>query len=322
MSSLKLAKSSGVRGGAHQFGIKTQTKRDFPSWHFSMLNDQQRNRVIEQAIADLRLAGKTVVEIGTGTGLIALLFARCGAKRVITCEMNRNMSTIARQIIGATPFNSRITVIDKSSTQAIAEGLIEAGPDYIFTETVDCGVVGESFFQISCDIKQLAGPHTKVIPSMIRQVGVVIESQDMADLNRVQDVCGFDLSALNAFSTRTYFPVREQAHDYKVLTTPTVLRCYDYLSERPAIPCIVDVKQDGRAAGVMTWMEIQFGDHVFSNQPGTTSHWHKAFHPFEPSMALRCGQRLALKIEDDGSVAPQLGNSLPFEYSDVRAAQA
>ena len=128
---LKLAKSSGVRGGAHQFGIKTQTKRDFPSWHFSMLNDQQRNRAIERAIADLRLAGKTVVEIGTGTGLIALLFARCGAKRVITCEMNRNMSTIARQIIGATPFNSRITVIDKSSTQAIAEGLIEAGPDYI-----------------------------------------------------------------------------------------------------------------------------------------------------------------------------------------------
>ena len=69
MSSLKFAKSSGVRGGAQQFGIKTQTKRDFPSWHFSMLNDQQRNRAIERAIADLQLAGKTVVEIDTGTFL-------------------------------------------------------------------------------------------------------------------------------------------------------------------------------------------------------------------------------------------------------------
>ena len=36
------------------------------SWHFSMLNDHNRNQVIEQAIKSLDLQNKTVFEIGAG----------------------------------------------------------------------------------------------------------------------------------------------------------------------------------------------------------------------------------------------------------------
>ncbi len=296
----KLPKPTGVGANFRTAGISYISRRDFPTWHYAMLNDEPRNRAIERAIADLPLDGKSVVEIGTGTGLIALLFARHGAERVITCEMNQNLASVARQIVNATPYGDRITVIDKSSTLAIAECLIEVSPDYIFTETLDCGVVGESFFDIARDIQFLAGPNTQVLPGEIRQIGVVIQSQDMLDLNSVTNVCGFDLSALNAFSTETYFPVREQLHDYDVLSAPTILRRHDYLSNEPATSRVVEVKQDGCASGIMTWMEIEFGNHLFSNEPGTMSHWHKAFHPLVQPMQLQRGQELELTIDDAG----------------------
>ena len=52
----------------------TWTERQFPTWHFSMLNDTTRNAIIENAIRELDLEGKIVFEIGAGTGLVAILF--------------------------------------------------------------------------------------------------------------------------------------------------------------------------------------------------------------------------------------------------------
>ena len=37
-------------------------KRDFPTWHFGMVNDAERNRAIESSIAALDLKGKRVAE--------------------------------------------------------------------------------------------------------------------------------------------------------------------------------------------------------------------------------------------------------------------
>ncbi|NNE23358.1 MAG: protein methyltransferase [Rhizobiales bacterium] len=265
-----------------------------------MLNDDRRNRAIEQCINDLPLAGKTVVEIGTGTGLIALMFARAGAKRIVTCEMNHNLADVARHIIESTEYNDRITIIERNSSDAIAEGLLPTAPDYIFTETVDCGVVGESFFEIAADIQKIAGPRTIVLPGQVRQIGMVVESQQLLDLNSVDDVCGFDLSVLNAFSTPTYFPVHEQLYDYKALTEPALLRQYKYLSNPPAPTVTPAIVNDGLASGIMSWMEIDFGGHLFSNEPGITSHWHKAFHPFDKPIEMSAGQSLQITMDDDG----------------------
>ena len=65
-----------------------------------MVNDHARNRAIERSIAALGVRGKTVVEIGSGTGLIALLFAKHGAARVVGCEMNATLAAAAQKIVG------------------------------------------------------------------------------------------------------------------------------------------------------------------------------------------------------------------------------
>ncbi|KHD28857.1 SAM-dependent methyltransferase [Xenorhabdus nematophila] len=65
--------------------------RSFDSWHFSMLNDNVRTFALESAIKELDLNGKKVFEIGTGAGLTSMMFAKYGAKKILTCEINKQL---------------------------------------------------------------------------------------------------------------------------------------------------------------------------------------------------------------------------------------
>ena len=250
-----------------------------PVWHFAMVNDEARNEAIERSIAALDLAGRTVVEIGAGTGLIALLFARHGAARVVSCEVNPTMAEVAREVVAATPYADRITIVDGSSTDAIRRGRFPCRPDVIFTETLDCGVVGEGFVAIARDIATIAGPRTIVMPARVRQFATLVESERLAGLNRATSACGFDLRALNRFATPTYVPVRTELHGHRVLSEPSLMRTYDYV--RP-VRRQVDRRPGDRAGtvhGVLTWFSADFGAAAVTNAPTSGSHWHQAFHP-------------------------------------------
>ncbi len=164
-----------VKPGDALLDMIRRPRRDFPVWHFAMVNDVPRNQAIEKSIAAMDLAGKTVVEIGSGTGIIALLFAKYGAARVITCEMNSNLAAVAQRIISNTTYAKRITLLNESSRVAISRGQLPHHPDVIFTETLDCGVVGEGFMAIAEDIAAIAGPETDILPRHVRQHARLIE---------------------------------------------------------------------------------------------------------------------------------------------------
>jgi type II protein arginine methyltransferase len=90
--------------------------RDFPAWHFAMLNDHDRNTAIEHMISRLDLRGKVVFEIGTGCGLVALLFAKYGAGHVYSCERNPRLAEIASAVIARTNLGNRITLFKSCSS--------------------------------------------------------------------------------------------------------------------------------------------------------------------------------------------------------------
>lgn len=275
-------------------------KRDFPVWHFAMVNDGPRNIAIESSIAALDLKGKTVVEIGSGTGLIALLFARHGAERVITCEMNANLAAVATRIIDGTGYADRITIINDSSTSAIAKGLLPRAPDVIFTETLDCGVVGEGFDSIANDIQRLAGPETTIMPQAITQSATLIESAALANLNRAGMACGFDLRLLNTFSTRNYFPVHAELHGHANLSAPRTVRSYAYRNCTPEQAVDVRITKSGTVHGVLSWFTADFGAASVSNQPSSGSHWHQAFHPLPDEMRVDAGEVLSVLLDNQG----------------------
>jgi len=281
--------------------------RQFPAWHYRMLNDDARNRAIEAAIAATPVAGKTVFEIGAGAGLIALLFAKYGAARVYTCEVNPHLCQIARRIAGRSDYRDRIEIFDMPSGEVVRRGLLPRAPDIIFTETVDSGVIGEGFFGIARDIKALIGPDTVVMPQRIDQFGGLVQSRDFCDLNSVNDVCGFDLSFLNAFSTPGYLPVPAALYDYVLLSEPDLLRSYDYTAANRPEARPVSVTRSGTAHGVLTWFALRLGAETVTSSISQKSHWRQAFHPFKTPVALEEGETVWTALDDGGVATVEKG---------------
>jgi type I protein arginine methyltransferase len=295
---LRASPSSGEQGIA-----KPATVRDFPAWHFAMLNDHDRNTAIEHMIARLDLGGKVIFEIGTGCGLVALLFAKYGARHVYSCEINQRWAEIAAAVVDRTGFADRITLFRTCSTTVLDRGLLPMRPDIVFTETLDCGVVGEGFHTVARDIRKIADERTLIIPGLVQQFGILVDAPALAKLNRVGTACGFDVSALNIYSTRSYFPVRERLYDYTPLSEPFLIREYSYLEDRPSEACPAQPYRSGVADGVLSWFEARFGDETITNSPGTHGHWHQAYHPFASPVEVTAKEDVRLSIDAQGHVA-------------------
>lgn len=76
-------------------------------WHFRMLNDGERNAAYAAALRVAR--GRTVLDIGTGTGLLAMYAARAGATSVVACDINPIMCRLVCVPIESTYFGPKPT---------------------------------------------------------------------------------------------------------------------------------------------------------------------------------------------------------------------
>lgn len=268
------------------------------------MNDLVRNRAILESIAALDLADKVVFEIGTGAGLTAMYFARSGARHVYTCEMDNQLYEMAVTTIARNGLSDRITVIHKSSTDYIRSEAFDFSPDVIFTETLDCGVVGEGFAAISRDIASIAREDTIILPSEIRQFGFLVNSPDIAAQNCVLDSAELDLSLINEFSTFSYFPVRYQLHRSKTLSPVYEMRRYDYLERScNAATFAMTAYGSGVCHGVLSYFHAKFGASIVSNDVRDTGHWHQAFHPFPKPIQVASGATYSMVLQTDGAVS-------------------
>ena len=283
---------------SHQYG-----KRHFPAWHFSMMNDASRNEAIEGCIRDANVADKIVFEIGTGAGLTAMLFAKHGAKKVITCESDDQMYSIAQRVIIKNQFRSKIDLFHCSSTYFLDSVQADFLPDIIFTETLDCGVIGEGFHSIAQDIQRLTTQNLAIFPESISQYGYMIESTDIYSQNSVNFYCDLDLSSVNAYSTVNYFPVRLSLFETKSLSDTHLINTYSYTKDPEHHNLFsLTAYRSGTCHGILSFFHAFYGNHVVSNDIRDRSHWHQAFHPLNRPICVEAGKIYKFSISQSGFV--------------------
>lgn len=78
-----------------------------PAEHMEFVKNKKRNRAFDRAFARLA-AGKTVLDVGTGSGLLALYATRAGAKKVIAIEKDKRMAEIAHHNFRRSKFSDII----------------------------------------------------------------------------------------------------------------------------------------------------------------------------------------------------------------------
>eukprot|EP00666_Eupelagonemidae_sp_cell4sb_P008003 gene8003-10990_t len=115
-----------------------------------MLNDARRNKLYHTAIAAAvrksraRLGRPPVVlDIGSGSGLLAMMAAKAGAGTVYCVEMNVPLAKLARLIISRHGLAEQIAVITKRSTEIKIGVDMPTRADLLISEILDSSIVGE-----------------------------------------------------------------------------------------------------------------------------------------------------------------------------------
>ncbi|NXG17949.1 ANM9 methyltransferase, partial [Grallaria varia] len=117
-------------------------------WHFIMLNDAKRNLTYLKAIESAVSSGcKSVLDIGTGTGILSMFAKKAGASCVYACELSKTMYELARDVVAANNMEREIKLLHLKSLDIEIPKHIPERVSLIVTETVDAGLFGEGIVE-------------------------------------------------------------------------------------------------------------------------------------------------------------------------------
>ncbi|MEY3445084.1 MAG: hypothetical protein RLZZ519_3365, partial [Bacteroidota bacterium] len=208
-----------------------------PAWHFSMLADEGRNRAYDKVLRSLMQPGDTVLDIGTGSGLLAMMAIRAGASQVIACEREPAIAEVAKAIILKNGYADKVKVHALDSRLLRLGKEVEERVDVIVSEILDVSLLGEGMLpSIRAALRSLAHEDTRVIPAGATVMVQLIELPESYYDPGLQDVEGFDLREFDKFRQaggRKTMYLRSD-HDYGV-SEILPLRVFDFLRPGKAI---------------------------------------------------------------------------------------
>lgn len=281
-----------------------------PGWHFPMLADAARNEAYGRAIAKAVTAGMTVLDIGTGSGLLSLFAARAGAGHVITCEAHPLIAETAREIVAKNGYADRITVIAKRSTELTTGELgpaadLPAPADLVVSEVLDAGLTGEGMLPTCRDaLKRLVKPGAAMIPARARVLAQIVSLPALRAVNPLRDLCGFDLSPFDRFRNRAAHGTARLDHEaHAALSDVLPVLDIDFRNPpdwtRPqTMPWQAAVTAAGTAQAVAFWFALWLDDDILlsSGPGGELRHWGQAVCWLPEDRAVQPGDDLAFAV--------------------------
>ena len=175
-----------------------------PAWHFPIVHDTSRNIAYEAAIKRAIRPGTRVLEIGTGSGLFAMMAARAGASEVIACEKNIAVADAATAIIATNGFADRVRVIAKKSTDLDAVADLGGEADLLICEIMTNFLFDDNLHEVMTHpVAHLVKPDAQIIPARATARVALAEDVDQ-HYRRMGMIAGFDLSPFNRLAAPRY----------------------------------------------------------------------------------------------------------------------
>lgn len=245
--------------------------------HITMLNDRVRTEMFFDAIKNTVKEGDVVVDIGTGTGVLAVEAARAGAARVYAIEAGA-IADVAQSVFNNSGFADRITLFRGWSTQIE----LPEKADVLVSEIIGNDPFDENVLQVFVDArKRLLKPGAQIIPRSIRVKGVPVSIPanllqnrllQEHDLENWSKWYGSDFSALKNFNpslARHLIKANAQkVNELTVYDEPIVLAGVDFQTfSEPGVENLVQGKAGKAFNGLLTYFELDLNNKVLSNHP-------------------------------------------------------
>ena len=278
-----------------------------PLWHVPMMNEQERNQAYHDGLARTVGPDSTVFEIGTGSGLLAMMAARLGAKSVHTCEAVPLIAQTAMRIVARNGLSERITVLPKPS-RAVALGTdLPARADLLVHEIFSSELLGEAVLPSIEDAKaRLLAPGARVLPAAASLRIALVGGEALGRHLHVDAAFGFDLQEFN-----TIFPKKVPLHreDLSPVLMSEAVDAFRFdFQNAAAFPAerrtiTLTARVDGVCHGIVQWLRIEVAEGVvFENDPARqrpVANWQPTVYSFDAPMRLRSGETVEVSAMHD-----------------------
>ncbi|HEX6369931.1 MAG TPA: 50S ribosomal protein L11 methyltransferase [Longimicrobium sp.] len=271
--------------------------------HTRMLNDRGRTGRFIAAIRQTVRPGDVVVDLGTGTGILAMAAARAGARRVYAIE-EAPVGAVARRLFAANGLAGRVELVPGHSTRV----RLPERADVLVTETFGHGPLSEDVLVALADARRrLLKPGARIVPSSLHVFGVPVSIPA-----QVRDRClftpavrerwaewyGVDFGALARVNRGMAVPQwfdPAQVATWPALAPPATLAEVDLATVRGSRvrgAADVLVRRDGALDGVAIYFELRLSPSVtLSTDPRRVepdNHWRSpAYLLVEPARVRR-----------------------------------
>ena len=274
-------------------------------YHASLVGDIERVDRFRDAIHEVVRPGDVVVDLGTGTGLLAYFACQAGAARVFAIEEG-TIINLARELALLNRFASRIEFFeDRSYDVELPERA-----DVLISETLWNFGVGEGMIGFIADARRrFLKPGARVIPAAVDLHVVPVQNDALyAQLHgRPPDRHGIDLSPIRHYQVNT---VHMPHLDERGFLARGALLVSTELDEdaTPDFAAGVTVRaaRSGVLHGICGWFRARLSPGVVlhNEPPSVGSSWAHAFFPLQNAAGVLAGDEISIHIEtsDDATV--------------------
>jgi hypothetical protein len=272
-----------MRPPGHHVGIE---------YHRQMLADTVRMSAWDRAIRRAIAPGDVVLDAGAGTGIMAMLAARQGA-RVYAVE-SADVADIAERLIAANGLSERVTVVKHDLGVFTPPERV----DWVLCDFVGRYLPDRAMFDLVGACAQWLKPSGRFMPGKVRWLAAAVGDFSIPQLDSFDvPLLGLDLGEC---SDQAYgVAYQSQLSGRTLLSQPQVLAT----ATPPVIPARISeertfvVERDGVLRGVAGWFDAALHDDiVVDTKPGVTTSWGQLVWPVRPRQ-VRAGDVVTFALD-------------------------
>ena len=264
-----------------------------------MIADKKRMDAYVAALQRAVRPGTVVLDIGTGTGIFAMLACRFGARHVYAVEPDEAIH-VARQIAAENGYADRITFIQEFSTHITLPEPV----DVVISDLHGVLPYYQLHIPSIVDARQrhLAAGGILIPQQDTVWAAVVTASEQYKEIEKPWVENEYDLSMQAARHVVTNLWGRGQAKPEQFLVKPQLWATLDYstiVSTDVYATLSWTAEQTGVAHGLSVWFDTKVAEQLcISNAPGMTELvYGHAFFPWTNPVTLSAGDEIKVLLQ-------------------------
>lgn len=270
------------------------------SSHRSMVFDEHRNALYAQAIRKCVTPDSVVLDLGAGLGILGLIAAAAGAKRVYLVEPEP-VVRLATEIARANGLADRIVVLQGK----IEEVELPEQVDVILSVFTGNLLYSEDLLPSLFHARdRYLKPGGKLIPDLAELVIAPVSAPELHEkyIGRWSDpIQGLDLSAGRRFAANEILWLNREELNAERLGSGLMLSNMDLMTASKA-DCHADarcrIEKAGFCHGLLGWIRIRLGEEWLSSDPVDPAvHWSPVMLPLDPPLTLQSGEEIAIGLQ-------------------------